>query len=83
MKPIPTVYGSVQFRSRLEAKWAAFFDAMGGPHRPYIGMGTGEDYTEAEGRPINGFCGYKKMDAAWLAAGNAVQWRGPGTAQPK
>jgi len=25
---IPTMYRSVQFRSRLEAKWAAFFDAL-------------------------------------------------------
>lgn len=26
---IPTVYKGVQFRSRLEAKWAYFFDALG------------------------------------------------------
>jgi hypothetical protein len=26
---IPTQYGGVQFRSRIEAKWAAFFDALG------------------------------------------------------
>ena len=26
---IPTVYAGIQFRSRLEARWAAFFDAMG------------------------------------------------------
>lgn len=26
IKPIPTLYGGVQFRSRLEARWAAFFD---------------------------------------------------------
>ncbi len=30
-KAIPTLYRGVQFRSRLEAKWAAFFDAMGWP----------------------------------------------------
>lgn len=28
-RAIPTVYGGVQFRSRLEARWAAFFDRMG------------------------------------------------------
>lgn len=28
----PTVYGGLQFRSRLEAKWAAFFDTLGWPH---------------------------------------------------
>lgn len=29
IKAIPTVYGARQFRSRLEAKWAAFFDQSG------------------------------------------------------
>lgn len=35
MKPphrgIPTLYRGVQFRSRTEARWAAFFDALGWP----------------------------------------------------
>jgi hypothetical protein len=29
MRAIPTMYGGVQFRSRLEARWAAFFDIAG------------------------------------------------------
>jgi hypothetical protein len=29
VKAIPTVYGGLQFRSRLEARWAAFFDLIG------------------------------------------------------
>lgn len=29
MKAIPTIYGGIRFRSRLEAKWACFFDALG------------------------------------------------------
>lgn len=29
IKAIPTVYGARQFRSRLEAKWAAFFEEAG------------------------------------------------------
>jgi hypothetical protein len=29
LKAIPTMYGGVQFRSRLEARWAAFFDLAG------------------------------------------------------
>lgn len=29
IKAIPTVYGERQFRSRLEAKWASFFDHAG------------------------------------------------------
>jgi hypothetical protein len=28
MKSIPTIYNDIQFRSRLEARWAAFFDLM-------------------------------------------------------
>jgi hypothetical protein len=30
---IPTVYRGVQYRSRLEAKWAAFFDLLGWPYQ--------------------------------------------------
>jgi hypothetical protein len=29
MKAIKTKYGGYTFRSRLEARWAAFFDAFG------------------------------------------------------
>lgn len=29
LKAIPTTYGDVVFRSRLEARWAVFFDSMG------------------------------------------------------
>lgn len=29
MKPIKTVYNGCRFRSRLEARWAVFFDALG------------------------------------------------------
>lgn len=29
MHAIPTSYGGVNFRSRLEARWAAFFDLLG------------------------------------------------------
>lgn len=31
IKAIPTVYKSVKFRSRLEARWACFFDLLGWP----------------------------------------------------
>lgn len=31
MHAIPTTYGGVNFRSRLEARWAAFFDLAGWP----------------------------------------------------
>lgn len=38
---IPTQYGGRQYRSRLEARWAAFFDVMGWRHEyePF-GLGT-------------------------------------------
>jgi hypothetical protein len=28
MKAIPTIYQGVEYRSRLEARWAAFFDLV-------------------------------------------------------
>ncbi len=28
MKPIETIYNGFRFRSRLEARWAVFFDAV-------------------------------------------------------
>jgi hypothetical protein len=31
-KGVATVYNGVQYRSRLEAKWACFFDLLGWPH---------------------------------------------------
>lgn len=31
IQAIPTMYGGVQFRSRLEARWAVFFDTVGWP----------------------------------------------------
>lgn len=31
MKSIPTTYNGVKYRSRVEARWAVFFDAMGWP----------------------------------------------------
>jgi hypothetical protein len=31
MSGIPTLYDGIQYRSRLEAKWAAFFDLLGWP----------------------------------------------------
>lgn len=33
INPIPTKYNGVTFRSRLEARWAVFFDCMGAPYQ--------------------------------------------------
>lgn len=37
LKPIPTTYGGVNYRSRLEARWAAMFELLGWEHQyePY------------------------------------------------
>lgn len=44
---IPTVYKGVQFRSRLEARWAAFFDAanLGWQYEPFDLNGWIPDFT--------------------------------------
>lgn len=38
MKPIPTEYDGVLYRSRLEARWAVFFEALGIPaiYEPFV-----------------------------------------------
>jgi hypothetical protein len=47
LKPIPTPYGGVRFRSRLEARWALFFDRL---HIPWeyepqgFDIGDGDAY---------------------------------------
>jgi hypothetical protein len=47
MKPIPTTYGGFRFRSRLEARWAAFFDAIRWPwqYEPLDLMGYIPDFV--------------------------------------
>lgn len=44
-KPIETVYNGYRFRSRLEARWAVFFDALGIPYE-----------YEKEGFDLDGTC---------------------------
>lgn len=66
---IPTVYRGVRYRSRLEARWAAFFDQLGWNHtyEPYdLGLWSPDfiikiagEYTNAilvEVKPIGEFC---------------------------
>lgn len=45
VKAIPTVYNGLQFRSRLEATWAAFFDALGWPWEYEPAMFEGPGWT--------------------------------------
>jgi hypothetical protein len=62
IKAIPTIYAGVQFRSRLEAKWAAFFDlcGWGWDYEPFDLDGWAPDFmlkgkikTLVEVKPIN------------------------------
>jgi len=51
VKSIPTVYRDVEYRSRLEAKWAAFFDQLGWQHtyEPFDGDGYIPDFLVHDG----------------------------------
>ncbi len=89
---IPTTYSGVQFRSRLEARWAAFYTAG-----LYCGHRTTFDLCAACSRPCldhsdtgHSLCcqaptSGSQVDVApaikvcWLEAGNVVQWKSPRT----
>lgn len=51
---IPTVYRGVQYRSRLEARWACFFDLMGWPfqYEPFDLAGWIPDFLLAGHQPV-------------------------------
>lgn len=51
---IPTLYRGVQYRSRLEARWAAFFDEIGWWHtyEPFDARGYIPDFLIAGPRPL-------------------------------
>ena len=52
MKGIPTVYKGIRFRSRLEARWACFFDMIGQKwqYEPYDLAGWIPDFAIQVGR---------------------------------
>jgi hypothetical protein len=54
LKAIPTMYGGVQMRSRLEARWAAFFDMCEWPwtYEPFDLNGWTPDFQLDFGRPV-------------------------------
>lgn len=54
VKSIPTTYRDVEYRSRLEAKWAAFFDQLGWQHtyEPFDGDGYLPDFLIHGDRPM-------------------------------
>lgn len=51
---IPTLYNGVQFRSRLEARWASFFDACGWPwqYEPLDLNGWIPDFLLGDHKPV-------------------------------
>jgi hypothetical protein len=51
---IPTNYKGVEYRSRLEARWAAFFDLIGWQHtyEPFDGNGYIPDFLIHGNRPL-------------------------------
>lgn len=80
---IPTRYGSVQFRSRLEARWAAFFDIVGWKwdYEPFDLAGWTPDFlikgknpALVEVKPVY-FAGFEALaiDQAKVAAGKAFR----------
>ena len=54
MKAAPTMYRGVEYRSRLEAKWAAFFDLIGWQHtyEPFDGDGYIPDFLIHGDKPL-------------------------------
>jgi hypothetical protein len=54
VKARPTTYGGVQFRSRLEARWAAFFDCMGWrwEYEPFEGNNYIPDFVLLGNAPV-------------------------------
>lgn len=54
MNAIPTMYNGLQMRSRLEARWAAFFDTVGWPwhYEPFDLQGYIPDFVLLLHKPI-------------------------------
>ncbi len=47
LKALPTIYGGINYRSRIEARWAVFFDTLGLAHeyeREGFDLGDGQLY---------------------------------------
>lgn len=84
IKAIPTVYGGMRYRSRLEARWAAFFDQMGWRHiyEPADLSGWCPDFqwvTQGSGalvevKPISAF--HRETGRKMLVAARAADYAG-------
>ena len=84
MKSIPTIYGGTRFRSRLEARWASFFDLLGWEYEyePFDLDGWIPDFMLAgstrilvEVKPITRFNPKfaAEMAKGWLSS-NSPEW---------
>ena len=65
IKPIETIYNGYRFRSRLEARWAVFFDALGVDYEyepEGYELGDGERYLPDFRVKCYGTRGYKEGD---------------------
>lgn len=81
-RAIPTTYRGISFRSRLEAKWAAFLDNLGLKYiyEPADLRGWAPDFllpgceTFVEAKPIVNFCSAvaTKVEAAMTTQGGRV-----------
>jgi hypothetical protein len=51
---IPTLYRGIEYRSRLEARWAAFFSGLGWDHvyEPFDGDGYIPDFVITTAKPF-------------------------------
>ena len=88
MKSIETVHAGVTFRSRLEARWAVFFDALGvgweyepegyslpsGNYLPDFRLQLA-DTVWFEVKPVEGWRGNDTADSRWQELADATQKR--------
>ncbi|MDH6245028.1 hypothetical protein [Mycobacterium sp. OTB74] len=85
LTPIPTVYAGIEFRSRLEARWACFFDQLGWrwTYEPFDGTGYIPDFLLhhdpphlAEVKPAVTEADYRAAIGK-ITTGLAGHWTGP------
>lgn len=73
MAAIQTVFNGIEYRSRLEARWASFMTNIGWDHiyEPFDGDGYIPDFHYLHTWGIE-----RKIAVAWSDACNDVKWRG-------
>jgi hypothetical protein len=77
LRPIPTPYGGVKFRSRLEARWAIFFDRL---HIPWeyepqgFDIGDGEAYLPDFILGLGDIVWAEVKPSVWADPGGVARW---------